>query len=392
MDIIKNDQVLFKYASERQSEILQTYYDNDCNASKTGRDLGITRQSVNKALIRILKTARKRGYSPEHDMIHDVPDGYSVSGISTLYGADGNVKSQWVKSKNTDRTLREKIDLVIDELLDDVRGKSKKIELPENNDENTICVYPLADMHIGMYAWLEETMNDYDCDIAEDIIMKAFERLVLSAPKSETALILGLGDWFHADTVDNQTLKSNNALDVDTRWQRVFRIGVRIKKQCIELALSKHKNVNVIVSNGNHDKHTSYAMTLIMQAYFNNNDRVNIDASASPFKYFVFGENLIGVTHGLIKPAILPGIMANDMAKSWGNTKYRTWYIGHKHHTEIKEYPGCVVEMFRTLAGKDSWHFENGYRSNRDIQRIVLHRYFGEIERSTVSLDMIGYK
>ncbi|MFM7009520.1 MAG: oxidoreductase, partial [Betaproteobacteria bacterium] len=82
-------------------------------------------------------------------------------------------------------------------------------------------------------------------------------------------------------------------------------------------------------------------------------------------------------------------IMATDQAKEWGETEYRYWYTGHIHHDTLKEYAGCKVESFRTIAGKDAYATWNGYRSGQDSKCIVLDRHHGEVERHTVNIGMV---
>jgi hypothetical protein len=102
-----------------------------------------------------------------------------------------------------------------------------------------------------------------------------------------------------------------------------------------------------------------------------------------------FGQNLIGSTHGDgAKPADLPLLMAADRAEDWGKTSFRYWYTGHVHHRSAKEHPGCIVESFRTLAAKDSWHTGQGYRAGRDMYAIVLDREHGEVERYRCDIRM----
>ena len=73
--------------------------------------------------------------------------------------------------------------------------------------------------------------------------------------------------------------------------------------------------------------------------------------------------------------------MAADRPEDWGNTEFRHWMCGHIHHWTAKEHPGVIVETFRTLAGKDAWHAGKGYRSRRDMNCIVFHAKYGEIQR-----------
>jgi hypothetical protein len=141
---------------------------------------------------------------------------------------------------------------------------------------------------------------------------------------------------------------------------------------------------------GNHDPHSSFAIAMCLNAFYENEKRVTIDMSPAAFKYMQFGKVLIGSHHGHgLKFEQLPGIMATDRAREWGNTIHRYWYIGHIHHITKREGLGAVVESFRTLAARDAWHSSKGYRAGRDMALIVHHRQYGEIERHRADIAML---
>ena len=158
---------------------------------------------------------------------------------------------------------------------------------------------------MGMYAWGEESGEDYDVDIAETLLVNSMTELVESAPDSEECYIANLADYFHTDTAENRTRQSGNILDVDTRWGKIFQVGVRAKREVINLALKKHKRVVVSSGRGNHDDESIFCL-MMMKAYFENEPRVIINLPINPFAYYVYGRNLIGLHHGNIKADKLP--------------------------------------------------------------------------------------
>ena len=55
---------------------------------------------MNTATVRKRKVKlAKKGFSPEHDMTKEVPDGYRVKGVSSYYNKEGMLSAQWVKSQ-----------------------------------------------------------------------------------------------------------------------------------------------------------------------------------------------------------------------------------------------------------------------------------------------------
>ena len=251
----------------------------------------------------------------------------------------------------------------------------------------------MGDPHFGMYAWGEECGDDFDLKIAERITYAAIDQLVASAPRAKHALIVELGDFFHADNSQNRTEASGHALDVDTRFARVLQIGLRAMVYVIGATLRKHDRVTVRIVQGNHDTHSSSALALALDAHFRAERRVTIDLSPAPRWYFRFGKTLIGATHGhQCRPKNLPAAMASERARDWGETEFRYFYYGHVHHRNVTEHPGCVTESFRTLAPRDAWHAGQGYSAGRDMTAIVHHRKFGEVERYTCPVSLIGGK
>jgi hypothetical protein len=309
-----------------------------------------------------------------------------------LYGSKGEIKQQWVKTQEDKEKRHEAL---LDELelaSDRIKGLSLPVRAPTAVDTEILAVYPYGDPHIGMYTWHGDAEGDFDLNMAVDLMTKATQALVSSAPPAEKALICFLGDFYHADNQSNETARGKNQLDVDSRWLKVFRVGVNTAVSLIELAKRKHREVHVIVEIGNHDDHSALALAVCLSMFFKNDKRVTIDQSGQYYHYYRFGRNLIGVHHGhLSKPAALPGIMAADRPEDWGKTDHRVWYTGHIHNQTRYDLAGCEVESFRILPPRDAWSQSMGYRSiGRSMDCIVRHHTRGEIARHTVRAEQFG--
>jgi hypothetical protein len=81
--------------------------------------------------------------------------------------------------------------------------------------------------------------------------------------------------------------------------------------------------------------------------------------------------------------------MATERASWWGETTSRYFYRGHQHHDQKDEFAGCIVEQFRTLAPGDAWTVSHGFLSGQDMKLIVHHAEYGEVARSTCSVQML---
>lgn len=343
--------------------------------SAIARKFGVHRKSV----YRRKQKLQNKGELP-------VPEGHSLKGTSTLYDANGNVKVQWVKSQvdaEKQKQLIEEIASALKEDLPKVEPKSP----PKNINESLLSVYPLGDPHIGMLAWAEEVGDNWDLEIAERVFCTVFDRVVRTTPNSKLGLIVNLGDYFHYDNMDGVTARSKNILDRDGRYAKMVRIGVAIMRQLIETALTKHESVGVINVTGNHDETGSLFLTTCLAHIYENEPRVTIDISPALYHFLKFGKVLLGAHHGhTCKMDKLPSVMAAMKPREWGDTLYRYWLTGHIHHDSKKEFPGCMVESFRTLAGPDAYAISGGWMSGRDTKAIVYHAEYGEIERHTVNL------
>lgn len=317
------------------------------------------------------------------------PEGYATKGRSTLYNRDGEVVAEWVKTNKTQEDQHQAM-LKALEGLSDKWVKPDAVKKPKGLlSDDLLTVVVLGDPHFGMFSWGEETGQDFDLKIAESNMITAVDHLVGLAPKAKQALLVSVGDFFHSDNSSNQTTKGTR-VDVDTRWSKVLRVGIRTMRRCIDRLLETHDTVTAIFALGNHDEHTSLMLALALDQFYENEPRVTIDTTPGKYHYYQFGRCLLGVTHGdTVKAKDLPGVMAVDRAKAWGETDYRYWLTGHLHHDILRDYPGVTVETFRTLAPSDAWHKGQGYRSRQDLKLDIYHKDYGRINRHVVGINQI---
>ena len=384
------DQALEKFATPIELEYLNAVNYHG-SASKAAKQFGVGKTAINNCMGRLKRRATLQGYSPDHDMTRPLPDGFAVQRISTNYKADGSVGQQWVIGTPDKARQEELFKMFVETLAMDVKPAraAPHRRATDVADDDLLCIFPMGDPHFGMHAWWADAGEDFDLKIAEELTCAAIDRLVAVAPAAGTALLLNLGDMYHADNQKNLT-QSGHQLDVDGRWAKVQQVGLYAMIHAIWRLLEKFPKVIFRINRGNHDGHSSYALAMMMSCYFRNEPRVTIDLSPSTVWYYQFGKNLIASTHGdTIRGPAMPGVMASDVPEMWGSTKHRIWYVGHVHHQDVKEYPGCTVEYMRTLAARDAWHAGQGYRAGRDMRCIVMHKEHGETERHRCDVGMI---
>jgi hypothetical protein len=366
--------------------VIEALRRHDNNLTAAARELGINRRTLQRRM----PVLARRGWSPAHDMTKTVPDGYRVRGVSTLYDEGGKQRLQWVKSDVDAERQAALMREFVNGLGEGVRGLSRIVKPPRRVLENSFSAYPVGDAHIGMYAWAEETGQDFDTTIASRELRGAFDVLVDEAPASKVGAFVDVGDFTHADNRSNATPASGHLLDVDSRFSRVRRIARDVYCYGIDRMLQKHEIVEVYPVPGNHNPDSAGWLAMVLEAYYRNNPRVVVGTSPSKFFYRRWGRVLLGMTHGdKIKRQDLPAIMACDRAQDWGETDFRYWLTGHIHHTRNEEYRGCFVESFNTLAPSDAWHHASGYRSAQQAQRIDYDKDEGIYSRGLVGIRRV---
>lgn len=326
----------------------------------------------------------KRGCEVVAGDVPLVPPGFAVHGVSTF------VDNKWIKASRVKVSREETLARLMSELPETVPARKSLVVPPRTSmASRLVSVYPMGDPHIGMLSWKRETGESWDLAIAERMNAAAITDLVQRGPRSETALLVNLGDFFHSDTPHGTTTHGTR-LDVDGRWSKTLEIGMRVITHTIDRLLEHHARVIVDCQIGNHDEHSSIMLAIGLRAHYRNEPRCTVTVDPNPFHFYRFGQVLLGTAHGdACKPEALPEIMAAD-CEHWSATRHRHWLLGHVHHNSRKDLRGCSYESFRTLATADAWHHKSGYRSPRDMQRIVYHEAFGEVSRETCSADLIA--
>lgn len=301
--------------------------------------------------------------------------------------ADGRTIQKWIKTRADDNSADYVRALL--EVFEKYEGRAELTPAPEYSNSDLLTTYPIADLHVGLYSWAPESGEDYDLKLVESLFIGKMNDLFHKSSQSETAILLNLGDYFHSDSRANRTEQSGNVLDVDSRYARVLTIGIKLQQQAIELALQKHQNVIVRNLAGNHDYHTSLALTAAMGAWFRNEPRIVVDDNPSKFWFYQHGKTMLAATHGdMAKPEQMAGLIAATKPQMWGETRFRYGHSGHVHHRSLRasEGNGMYWETHQTIAAKDFWHASMGYCSGRSLCSITYHKEFGEWDRVTESV------
>jgi len=347
--------------------------------------LGIPRNTLGHRI----RAAAARGFAPGHFESGTAP-GFKMGKVTVQRGSTGIVERTWERQSPSGQGALDALQGALEGILSDAKGCLPATPAPVLYDADLLTLIPMGDLYFGLLTWAKEVGEDFDLRIAESLTFGAVDRLCALTPASETAMLLNLGDFYHADNSTNRTPNGGNSLDVDGRFQLIAQVGLRAMVRCVRRLLEKHAKVIVRNNRGNHDPHQAFMLSLALDSLFDNEPRVEIEMTPASFYYFRFGKTLIGSTHGDgAKLADLPLIMASDVPNDWAAATWRVWHCGHFHHDQLKDHPGCTVETHRTLATNDAWHKHQGYRSGRDMKAIIYSREHGEISRIRCGMSQL---
>lgn len=384
------DAELKKFATtSRQAEIIDAINKHG-SFRKAATALNCSKGSVQKSVELVRRKAAKQGYSPEHNMIHTVPEPFIVKGHSTLYDKDGNTKLQWVKTSVEDTKLQQMMLEAIEALKEDIPRVSLMAAPPYGNQKLLNC-YVITDYHLGMLAWSEETKGgDWDIDIAQDLIVKWFAQAIEQSPNADTAIFAQLSDFLHFDGMDAVTPASKHLLDVDTRFAKLVRSAIRVLRTVIDMLLAKHQKVHVIMADANHDPVSQIWLREWFSVLYENEPRITVDKSPNPYNAYEFGKTALFFHHGhKRKVTNVSEVFAGQFREMFGRTKYAYAHTGHLHSIDVKENNLMIVEQHRTLAPADAYAARGGWLSGRDAKVITYHSDFGEVSRLTINSDML---
>lgn len=239
--------------------------------------------------------------------------------------------------------------------------------------------FDLFDVHFGRLAWDEETGENYDIQIAKEMIERVTENM-LSKIKgySIDRILLPLGnDFFNVDNKDGTTTHGTPQQE-DTRWQKTFKRG---REVCVNLidTCSQIAPVDILIVPGNHDEQRAFYLGEALECWYHNSQDVKVNNSAMLRKYYRYGNNLIGFTHGYYESLDkLPYIMASEASSDFAETKYHEWHTGDKHRKQDKtNEDGMTVRILSALTSIDAWTFNKGFKSERASTGFIWDKEMG---------------
>jgi hypothetical protein len=346
---------------------------------------------VNATTNNHMKEIRPRLNEEEWKMVQDFRGKHS--GLNAECEAKGipidSVNHYWYKGDHYSihAKIGDNVEQVVSGLIEEMKKHSPRyptLVFPKLKEGHLLVIDP-ADVHLNKLCSAYETGDEYNIEIAEKRLMDGVQGILekVQGFHIEQILFISGNDKLHVDT-PKSTTTGGTFQDTHLMWYDAFRFAVKAEVKVLEMLLPVAP-VHYQYDPSNHDYTNGFFMAQTIEAWFKNCEGITFNTSISHRKYFTYGQNLIGTTHGDgAKEQDLPLLMAHEAAKDWGTCKHKYIYTHHIHHKKSKDYMGVCVESLRSPSGTDSWHHRNGYQhSPKAIEGFLHHREHGQIARIT---------
>lgn len=316
-----------------------------------------------------------------------VVEGQSINAITRHYKLeDGNI---WLKTSKEHNDAKKVFDSMVEAVCCDI-PRAEPIDAPSVTEGDLLSCYIVTDYHLGMLAWEPEAGDNWDTDLAYDLLLKFFKYSVASTPNSKVAVLAQLGDFMHYDSLDAVTPTSGHVLDADTRLPKLVDVSIRAIRTAISMMLEKHEHVHIIMAEGNHDLASSVWLRAMLAALYENEPRVTVDNTHTPYYCYEWGQTSLFFHHGHKKKvAQLSKVFAGLFRDVFGRTQKSYAHTGHLHHEHAVEDQLMKIKQHPTLAAKDAYAARGGWLSEREASVITYSKKFGRFTEFTITPEML---
>ena len=331
------------------------------------------------------KVKTSEGYRKDRSVIWKVIDGKVIHGDVEDSGKMLVVPLYHVQVTLKRKTEQIRMDLVKEDLIKDIKKFKPNYKTIQYKKKTKGFLFEpdMPDVHFGKLCWGEESGDNYDIKIAKDLCLTHLNSLINQSNNYDIDRILfPIGnDFFNTDNPEDTTTRGTPQQQ-DIRFKKMYKKGRELCVAMIDM-LSAIAPVDVKIIVGNHDTNTAFFLGDSLECWYNSSKNVLIDNQPVKRKYYPYGTNLIGLTHGYYeKLNELPLIMATEQPELWAKSTCKEWQTGDKHHKkEIRtsmlqhEQMGVMVRILRSISGNDTWHFDKGYiGQNRVAEGFIRHK------------------
>jgi len=301
-----------------------------------------------------------------------------------------DVKHYWYKGKSFSIFVKGQqvsYEDIRNSIIQDVKDHAPNYQPYQytQDEQSYLLVIDPADIHLNKLCSAFETTEACNHDIIYSRVLEGVKGIIgyCRGFKIDQILFVAGNDILHVDNPKNTTT-SGTPQDVSLMWFDAFVLARKLLTECIELLLPIAP-VHFQYNPSNHDFTNGFFLAQTIQAWFTNCNSITFDTTMQHRKYFKYGQNIIGTTHGDgAKETDLALLMAHEVGSAWHECKHRYYYTHHIHHKKSKDYMSVCVEALRSPSGTDGWHHRNGYQhSPKAVEGYIHSKDNGQISRLT---------
>lgn len=230
----------------------------------------------------------------------------------------------------------------------------------------------IADLHMNLQSTMMTTRNEYNCDIAEKLFFYVIEDILTRTQSynfEEIVFIIG-GDMLNGDSLSGTTTKGTPQNN-DTHYYDAYERLCAMTIKAIDVLRAKAK-VRVVYVPGNHDEQTGFKLAKYVDAWYRNDESVNVDYLPLARKYYKFGKTLLCFAHDA-DVKTLPMLIADEAREYWSSVDTTEVFLQHLHSENvIMEKYNMRIQRLPTISAKSKWSTDKGYSSKRQCKTFVF--------------------
>lgn len=243
-----------------------------------------------------------------------------------------------------------------------------------------------ADWHHGKQVWAAEISGsgeNWDIHESRDTFAKyiSYAKEVVRRDEPDTVVIELLGDWFNVDSPSNSTV-AGTVQSEDSRFIKTQSYAENMLIDAIESVHEIANNVKLLIVPGNHDATRILLLGRFIQAYYRNDDTVEVLCDPTTRKKIRWGNTLLGYSHEM------KGNVVQNMFSLWpqdcGECTDLIMNTGHLHTRKdmrptIEYQQSVKVVQHPAMVPEDAWSSGEGYYHKREALIRVFDIKLGQI-------------
>lgn len=378
--------------TEKQLQAIHAVYEFG-SLNEASLQINVKPTTISDRICRARRKVAKAGFTHRDANVSKfVGEGYKVKGLST-YTTLENGDKQWVKTEQDKEKQMELMRTAVSALCSEI-DPIEPIDFKGGiRSENLINEYVITDYHLGMLAWHEEGGADWNLPRAQCLLTSAITDMITRSPKADKAVLVILGDFLHFDGLLPVTPASRHVLDADSRFTQIVRVAIQCIRDCVTKLIEEHNEVDLLICTGNHDEGSSVWMREAFNLYYEDNQRITVITTPSPYYAIAHGDVGLFYHHGhKVKFESLPAKFMTICHDVFAVTHKWFGNSGHLHSARkgsaTKDFNGFEMTQHPTLAASDSYASDHGMDSQRKAFCTTFHRKYGEYSRISTSPAM----